>query len=162
MNPAACCHWLRFFLLVLVKNFSVSSTTASNTTDLLLLLLLLHGVFLFVCVYLCVSVCVLKCASVCVLPWYCIYIQTVYTTHTPHIDSVHPFNLTVSLVSGNSCVVRKWFFSVRVYFAAHTWTHTHTLKHTFIYGGRWKVELYSQTVFYSLCFSIIGVLARSH
>lgn len=76
-----------------------------------------------------------ECVCVRVISWYGIYTQTVYTTHTPHIDSVHPFNTrqrkhlcgkTFTFCS-DDCLLSEVLYS-------HTLTLTHT--HSRICGVR--------------------------
>ena len=73
-----------------VSDVSTSKPLTTVSDEDMDLLLLLHWCLVYVrliCVCACVTV---LCVRVCVyFHGNCIYIQTVYTTHTPHIDSVH-------------------------------------------------------------------------
>lgn len=93
MDPASCCYWP---LCIRVKEISVFLHGSSSSWCL-------------VCV--CLRTCV--CVSVCVFPWYCIYTQAVYTTHTPHIDSVRPLILTSSVEA--SCGKNWWLILFPLY-----------------------------------------------
>lgn len=85
MNPAICCDWLPS---VCLSGWVIYQDGSSSCC---------------LCVCVCVFLYVYVCA--CVFPCYCIYTQTVYTTHKPHID--HPLNSLKSLwVKGSLSVVR--------------------------------------------------------
>lgn len=71
--------------------------------------------------------CARVCVCVRVISWYGIYTQTVYTTHTPHIDSVHPFN---TRQRKHLCGKTFTFCSDDCLLSEVLYSHTLTLTHT--------------------------------
>ena len=123
VNPAICCDWL---CSVWLSGWRLSLCGTSNHSPLCQ-----TRWILFMVSYLCVSFCKYVCACVCVFPWYCIYTQTVYTTHRPHIDHPLKFNKFMSqrnpLCGKTKFCFDDWFCLLYTdsSYNAHTCINTH-------------------------------------